>query len=359
MSDIIYMISPFPPPVRGMPLVSQTIYNFLQSNGFEVVKLDISHSARINSTLHPIYAFFLKFLRIKRLIKAWLQILIRGRKQVLYMTLSGSAGQVWDAVTIVLARVLQMKIIVHHHSSAYLLHKNWLTGIVLGLSGRYAVHIVLCEDMKRKMRELYSIEQVIRLSNRFMFPDDSSINAHNTLQTIGYLSNITRAKGGERIVELAEKISQQKLGIRVVVAGPCLDPYLHNKIVSAQQSGYLEYRGPVYGRAKQEFWQEVDAFVFPTEYTNEAEPLVVWEALEYGIPVIANNRGCIAEQLQGTGYLASNPETFVDEAFQVLKQWRENPDLYQMVRESALNRFVEAKIDNRQQLDKIVEFISR
>jgi glycosyltransferase involved in cell wall biosynthesis len=59
----------------------------------------------------------------------------------------------------------------------------------------------------------------------------------------------------------------------------------------------IKYYGPVLGDAKKEFFAELNTFVFPTRYRNEAEPLVILEALMNGCPVVANNRGCIRSML--------------------------------------------------------------
>ena len=37
----------------------------------------------------------------------------------------------------------------------------------------------------------------------------------------------------------------------------------------------MEYRGPVYGEDKRSFFMDIDVFLFPTIYENEAQPLVM------------------------------------------------------------------------------------
>ena len=55
----------------------------------------------------------------------------------------------------------------------------------------------------------------------------------------------------------------------------------------------IDYVGPRYGRDKDAFYDSIDVLVFPTQ--NEAEPLVVHEAIERGVPVIAYGSGAIPE----------------------------------------------------------------
>ncbi len=58
------------------------------------------------------------------------------------------------------------------------------------------------------------------------------------------------------------------------------------------------YCGPLYGEAKDKFYDSLDVLLFPTDYANEAEPLVIHEAIRAGISVIACERGAIADILR-------------------------------------------------------------
>ena len=74
----------------------------------------------------------------------------------------------------------------------------------------------------------------------------------------------------------------------------------------------FDYRGRVLGPDKARFFDDIDVFVFPTRYTNEAEPLVVLEALRAGKPVIATARGCIADDLPMAAGAVFPEHEFID-----------------------------------------------
>jgi glycosyltransferase involved in cell wall biosynthesis len=61
----------------------------------------------------------------------------------------------------------------------------------------------------------------------------------------------------------------------------------------------LDYVGPIYGDAKDTFFSDLDVFIFPTGYFNEAQPIVLYEAVAAGALVISVDRGAIREQIQG------------------------------------------------------------
>ena len=51
------------------------------------------------------------------------------------------------------------------------------------------------------------------------------------------------------------------------------------------------------GSTRSAFIGSLDIFLFPTNYANEAEPLVIYEAMRRGVYVIACDRGAISEML--------------------------------------------------------------
>ncbi|MCG3024525.1 glycosyltransferase, partial [Escherichia coli] len=60
----------------------------------------------------------------------------------------------------------------------------------------------------------------------------------------------------------------------------------------------VKYFGPVYGEDKTRFLNDLDVFIFPSRYYNEAEPLVVYEAAASGNYVIGSEVGSMKEAIQ-------------------------------------------------------------
>lgn len=58
------------------------------------------------------------------------------------------------------------------------------------------------------------------------------------------------------------------------------------------------YYGKRYGEEKQAFLRNADIMVFPTYYDNECFPLVLLEAMEYGMPCISTNEGGISDIIE-------------------------------------------------------------
>ena len=81
----------------------------------------------------------------------------------------------------------------------------------------------------------------------------------------------------------------------------------------------VDYLGPVYGEAKRDFYQRLDILLFPTRYINEAEPLVIHEAIRSGVHVMACARGAIGEVLSNGAGLVFEQEVFVAEAVAAIR----------------------------------------
>ncbi len=319
------MIGTFPPPVHGMAAVNQAVQERLLGSGWTVHKLDTAPRSLDRSIVSHIG-------RIIKIVCVWLSLFTfylkkENQKTATYLALSGGWGQVYDLITVLLCKILGAAVIIHHHSFAYLNKYRKLSQLIFNIAGINTGHVVLCNRMREILKSRYRVKNVHVLSNVVMFPVEQNSRERSMLRTAGFLSNITREKGGEVVIDLAYAIRKFKLPLKVVVAGPCHDKELAVKLEKAEKEGVLQWKGPVYENDKVRFWNEIDVFIFPTQ--NEAEPLVLWEAAAAGVPVIAYSRGCIEEQVTETGGIAVPIEdNFIEAALSVLNSWSQNPELY-------------------------------
>ena len=89
------------------------------------------------------------------------------------------------------------------------------------------------------------------------------------------------------------------------------------------------------------FWKDADIFVFPTYYHNECFPLVILEAMEQGLPVIATNEGGIPDIIDNgnSGYTVekNNPSSLASAIERLLKE----PELRNSMGVAGRRRFEE------------------
>ncbi|WP_161939910.1 glycosyltransferase family 4 protein [Dissulfuribacter thermophilus] len=193
------------------------------------------------------------------------------------------------------------------------------------------------------MKTCYQAPNVVVLSNGALFPIEKSSVQRPKVRTIGFLSNLTYEKGGGIVTALAKAIKDRSWPLKVVVAGPCVDDQLSSELKAAEAKGILQWIGPVYGNEKEKFWSTIDVFIFPTQYQNEAEPLVLWEALATGTPVIAYRRGCIAEQVAEAGVIVPINENFIGKALSVLDSCIKDTAYYKALSETARKRYANVR----------------
>jgi glycosyltransferase involved in cell wall biosynthesis len=149
------------------------------------------------------------------------------------------------------------------------------------------------------------------------------------LRRIGFLSNVQMEKGIDRFFDLIETLSAAH-PIEGHIAGP---------FANAQTEAYVLARikalpnvtchGAVFGDRKRQFYDTIDAFIFPSRYPNEAEPLVLYEAMLAGLPVIATSRGCICDMVDPAMSALTDPDAAdLSDALAQLEAWIASPDAF-------------------------------
>lgn len=333
----VLVIGPLPPPRNGVTAVNAYVIAALKKRGATVEYCDTSSGA-VRRTLG------LRLSRLPRVLTA-LRTVAFGQlrsRMACYLSMSGGWGILYEISFIILARIRRARLFVHHHSFQYIDRYSFLMQAVAWFGGRSMIHVVLCGRMGEILRRRYGVQELRVVSNAAFLelrPGDRAKGEVSAMRTVGFLSNISFEKGVEDVLTLARNLPH----IRFCIAGPFQDSAVERHFNSAAAAlPNIKYYGPVLGDAKKEFFAELNAFVFPTRYRNEAEPLVVLEALMNGCPVVANNRGCIRGMLPGdVGVVVEEPDRFVDEASSALLEWATDDALYARLAQAARLHFTE------------------
>lgn len=320
-NDVLALLM-MPPPIHGASVINKRMVKALIDGGCNVQVLNTvpSDVSRLFGTRFWVYV------RAWVVAKVFFKVIFRifNPPTVAYIGISGGYGILFDCAIASALRLLRIPVVVHHHSFAYINKNSYLFSIFCYLlKSRDVTHVVLCSEMGEQLcdryKDLVFYCQIHVLSNAAFFDDGTEKNnksiSENVLR-IGYISNITKKKGVEDVISLFEACKEAKLPIEMIVAGPCADAVYKNKL-NFLSDNYIDfcYLGPVYGESKYKFYESIDLLVFPTRYENEAEPLIIYEAAEQGVPTIANARGCIASMVEKCGgAVVRDEELFVDEA---------------------------------------------
>jgi glycosyltransferase involved in cell wall biosynthesis len=266
--------------------------------------------------------------RIYTIIAIVAGMLSSPRGRLLYVGLSGSRGQVFDAVAFAVARVLRAQIVVHHHSFAYLDRRSGLTAFTLTVAGEAALHVVLCERMRERLQFNYhKVRKTLVMSNAALLSYHAGGIRYDPLTVLGVFGNITLAKGIDRFIELIQKLRNAGRNVGGLVAGPFTDIESRKLVEAAEQAGCLKYIGGVNASGKATFFNTIDILIFPSRYANEAEPFVVHEALSFGVPVVGTERGCIPAIVDSScGMLLDSTAGDLSSAMTSICTWIDRPD---------------------------------
>lgn len=290
----ILVVGPLPPPVHGFSAATEMMVQACRART----------PVHVLNTADGVASLAVSLLRAAA-------FLARRRPGAMYLALSGGYRQLVDLFATLVFRLgaailrIELRVCVHHHSFKYLDKRSGRTALLFRALGRQAVHVALCETMATRLAEAYAVpvECLKVLSNATLVQDQVSAQQPAAFPdrdrlVLGYLSNLTEEKGVFSFLELCTRLRRGGYPVDALLAGP-LPSEIAERFHTALAEAGGRHIGPVYGAGKAEFFASVDAFVFPTRYKNEAEPLVLWEAFSAGLPVLSFARGCICAIVPG------------------------------------------------------------
>jgi glycosyltransferase involved in cell wall biosynthesis len=321
-------IGSFPPPIHGAAEINERVIQLAAAEKIHVVKCN-------TSPLPGSFGLRYHVSRVRAYLRVYGEILrcdARAQRAA-YVSLSGGFGLCYDLVAVALCRMKGLALVFHHHSFAYLSAPSLIFRMIVRAAGRRQTHIALCPIMAQRIRALYGAHiQIAVVSNLALLElaaaAEKPVGA--ALRTLGYLSNISFEKGIDRYLDLLALLRAGGSRIKGAIAGPFQDEQVRAYVERRMaEIGEIDYLGPVYDARKAAFFASIDLLVFPSRYINEAEPLVLYEALAAGIPSAASARGCIAGINAPTSILLLNATgSDLDALAQKIRRWEKDAAAY-------------------------------
>ncbi len=300
----------FPPPLHGFSYITQQMAKLL-SKQYNTTIIDlVPHTKRGGALYHARRALLA--------LKGAFTILRHKRKTPVYIACESHLGLLYTILLSASARITKSPIYIHYHNFNFIDEYSLLMALLLKILGKNATHIFLCSIMAQRFAARYqaTIKSVVISNSAFVPQVDAPIKPKSDVITLGLLSNLNEEKGLSLFIGALENAINEGLNIKGILAGPPVSENDRKTIEIAQErlGGKLDYRGAVYEQDKAQFFKDIDVFVFPTQYSNEAQPTVIAEAMSYGIPVLSCERGCICDQVGGCGSVFSKDKDFINEA---------------------------------------------
>jgi glycosyltransferase involved in cell wall biosynthesis len=331
-SPSVVVIGAFCPPVNGMAVAMDTFVDLLSGLG-QIRRIRTVPARHMPRSLHHMC-------RIRLTISA-LRGLARTHAGVsVVLSVDAGYGMAYTIALALAARGRGHSLMLQHHSSAYVTRRSLLMRVLVAASGPSATHLFLCQSTCQEFARLYprvGVTRVVSVAYAASLPA-SAADARTAIRglTLGHMSNLTLQKGLAEAVALVSTAGACGVVDRLILAGPIMGPRERQVVDGTQSTGDIQYRGPVSGLTKDEFFNDIDVFLLPSRYRNELSPLVIWEAMLRGIPVIAYKVGCLGTPpLQGLTVIPLSDD-FVESALGQLRAWRKDPSLFATASANAL-----------------------
>ena len=304
----ILFITPLPPPVHGSSMVCQSIKeSSVLNETFEMDFVNLSTSRKMEEIDKRSWALYAR--KAVRFIGAYAKtcwLLASHRYDLCYLAITcHGVGFLKDAPFVLLCKLFGRKVVIHQHNKGMAKDVDrpiyrWLLPMVY----RHTKVILLSWRLYVDIEKVVKREQVMICPNGI--PDTNcsktSVERHNDVSHILFLSNLIVSKGVLVLLD-ALKILKER-GYQFVcdfVGGETKElngRSFIQEIESRGLEGIAVYHGRKYGKDKEEFLQMADMLVFPTYYFNECFPLVLLEAMMYGLPVISTDEGGIRDEVK-------------------------------------------------------------
>ena len=333
----IIVIGPLPPPMHGMAKNTALIAEELRAR-YDVTVADTSPGALTRSLGYHLT-------KITKFARAIVLLILRALSKAprLYLPADAGLGMYYTIILATLARLTGYRIFIHHRSFAYLDHRRWAMSLLTRCAGAKAIHLLLCPTMSRQFQDLYPhAVRKATVSNAWCIEPAARLpDRPSGVLRLGHLSNLSREKGLSDVLATFRELLARGTAARLVLAGPEATPEAAAMLSSARSEfgASLDYRGPVYGEDKDRFYVDIDVFLFPTRYRDEAQPNVIFEAMASGVPAISYGRGCIAGDLVGSGgVVVPTDGDFTAAALPMLLHWARNENSLLEAKRRALAR---------------------
>lgn len=343
-APLVVAVVALPPPVNGQTLVNARVVEDLIGAGARQCVVDTSPRGHRRGL-----RYHLRRIAVIATVPFALAGNLGARERRLYTVVEPGNGMAYNVLVIGLARLFGYELFLHHHASSYTKRHDRRFRALSVLAGRSAVHIALSEAMAADLRGLYRFcARTVIAGNACRVPDpgalaaDGKIARPRTRARIGFLSNLSPEKGLDTVLAAFAAIQAARIEATLVLAGPVVDKRAEALLqqARAQFGEAMVELGSVSGEAKAAFFRSVDVFFFPSRYRYEAQPLVVLEALSYGLPALVARHGYGGELVDPLG-TATKPAMFVSFARDYLRSFVDEPGFANAQREAARARFVQ------------------
>jgi len=343
---VLYFIQ-LPPPIHGVSKINQFIFESdVINQGIEKSLLKIDFSRNIQD----LRKFTLKKILIA--ICLFFKLIIRVRKfkpDLVYFSLMPvGIGFLRDLIYVWVLKLFKRKVIYHLHNrgiARYAKKRYWNKLYCYVFNRANVIHV--SDGLMKTEIEILNLTH----SNLFIQPNTTdsfiiikkkkSVNSFNIM----FFSNLFHEKGLMTLLNaflaVKQEIPNALLHIYGASRGGKQDAEYNKFVLQNTLQNEVYFKGFLNGGKKAEAFQIADIFVFPSYFSEECFPLVLLEAMQAKLSIIATNVGAIPEMIQdGREGILIEPENPAEFAEKIILLAR-NQKLREELGGNAYVKFIE------------------
>jgi glycosyltransferase involved in cell wall biosynthesis len=232
--------------------------------------------------------------------------------QLVYITLTSHGMGLWkDAVIVVLCRLLGLKHVLHFHNKGVKKYaqNNKKADLLYRFIFKKAKVILLSPLLYPDIAAYVAKENVFYCANGVPALDKKHSSDSKSIDTsiqLLFLSNLIASKGVWDLLDACQHLKEKAVLFQCDIVGGEGDISSQELEKQIQERGlqeHVHYLGKQYGEGKTAIFQSADIFIHPTQ--EDCFPLVLLEAMQFGLPIISSEEGAIPEIVEDgqTGFL--------------------------------------------------------
>ena len=321
------VVGQLPPPLHGSAVMTERLVEALRRNGESVSVVDRRFSRSVGEVGRPGVR---KVLAIPSLAVRFMASARRSGQVVLLITCTPGSF----LIDHLLLRLTRKPVVLYIHTVGFhaLADRGRIWSRLVRWSfGRAQRVVVLGDTLVQDVAAFVSPERISVVPNS---APAGAFRSHTSGHRVLFLSNLLPGKGADVFVRVAHDLVGRRPGTawRFDLAGA------GDAAALGPLPAEITVHGAVGGRAKNALLRGADVLLVPSTYALEAQPLVIVEALSYGLPVIAYDTGGIRDLVDDTvgALIAQGDEAALSDAVLGLL---ESPDRLRSARTAARARY--------------------
>lgn len=299
MKHSVLFVLHLPPPIHGAAMMGKYIYNsHLVNEAFDCHYINLTTASAIQDigkcSVTKIWNYCKLLFRIVGDIR-------RYSPELVYVTPNAKGvGFYKDFIVVQLIKKMGCRVIGHYHNTGVSLrHNKFLDNLLYQEFFRNIKVILLADVLYRDISKYVSRENVYICPNGIPKIDNVPETKPQDRQVphLLFLSNLLEAKGVFVLLDALKILKDSGFPFVCTYVGSETNDVdkdrFNQELLSRDLQDCVRYNGSKYGEEKLQEYANADIFVFPS--LNEAFPLVLLEAMQFSLPVVASNVGGVSE----------------------------------------------------------------